>query len=100
MDTMTPEQRRAHLILIGQTLLDEWTARCRSMQRLWANPDMPHENYWRAIENLNGRWGKAVKNELGPDSWYRFSLHGGNGMHATCTLSNGEVYEPFGPLTD
>jgi len=38
-ELMHPETRRAHLILHGQTLSDEWTARCKLRaegRKLWA----------------------------------------------------------------
>lgn len=51
---MTPEQRRAHLVLIGQPLLDEWLEFCKMYD---ASPG----SRGRAID----KWRDAVSAEYG-----------------------------------
>lgn len=67
---MNPEQRRAHLVLQGQTLLDEWLQYCASQR---AAPDWVAWD--RAVVRLLGRIERAV-------IW----------THHGCRLPNGEVY--------
>ena len=73
---MTPDQRRAHLILHGQTLLDEWT----EGHKLFAEGDKLR------VEG-DKLWADAVRKEFGPSC----TMEWGGG---TCTLSVGEVYLP------
>ena len=73
---MTPDQRRALLILHGQTLLDEWMQR----GKLYAEGD-------KLRAKGHKLWADAVLKEFGPGCTMEWD--GG-----TCTLSVGEVYLP------
>ena len=101
---MTPDQRRAHLILHGQTLLDEWTQWCKLRaeshklcvkgDKLCAEGDKHHaevRKLWAEGGKLQAEggklWADAVRKEFGPGCTMEW---GGD----TCTLSVGEVYLP------
>ena len=101
---MTPAQRRAHLILHGQTLLDEWTEGhklfaegsklCAEGHKLYAEgAKLQAEGIKLYAEGAKLQaegiklWADAVLKEFGPGctmAWYE----------GTCTLSVGEVYLP------
>ena len=57
---MTPEQRRAHLILIGQPLLDEWLEYCRAWTKAVISPGIS----WSREEAV-WLWRDAVEREYG-----------------------------------
>ena len=94
---MTPDQRRAHLILHGQTLLDEWTQRGKLWaegRKLWAEGRelfaggrklfAEGDKLWAEGDKL---WADAVRKEFGPGCTMEWDGD-------TCTLSVGEVYLP------
>ncbi len=93
---MTPETRRAHLILHGQTLLDEWTQRCKLRaegRKLWAEGTKLYAegNKLYAEGNKiyaegNKLWADAVLAEFGPACTITWD---GN----DCILSVGERYD-------
>lgn len=81
---MTPEVRRAHLMLHGQTLLDEWTEVCGFIRdariaHAGGRFDASHDMYTLA----RTCWRKAVAKEGCTMQW----------DGAGCVLSNGERYE-------
>ena len=94
---MTPDQRRAHLILHGQTLLDEWTQSDKLQAKGRKLRDEGHKlraegRKLRAEGGLlyaegEELWADAVLKEFGPGC--TMTWDGG-----TCTLSVGEVYLP------
>ena len=108
---MTPNQRRAHLILHGQTLLDEWRQRCKLWDegserfaegvKLWDEGEelqtegdklrAKGRKLWAKGSKLydEGRklWADAVLKEFGPGCTVAWDGD-------TCTLSVGEGYLP------
>ena len=91
---MTPDQRRAHLILHGQTLLDEWTQRCKLYaegDKLWAEGGAEGLSLFTEANKLwaegSKLWADAVRKEFGPGCTIEWDGD-------TCTLSVGEVYLP------
>ena len=92
---MTPDQRRAHLILHGQTLLDEWT----QSSKLYAEDDKLYaEGHKLRAEGRKLQaegdkllaegsklWADAVLKEFGPGCTMEWDS-------GTCTLGGGEVY--------
>ena len=91
---MTPEQRRAHLVLQGQTLLDEWLTRCAAIHEeteiIAGVLTIPE--YSAAIHRRNEAsrdWAVAVHAEFGMGCTMRWSK---DSLQCDCTLSNGEVY--------
>ncbi len=104
---MTPLERKTHLVLLGQSLLDEWDARYRLRvegDKLWGEAN----KLWRASDNLRREGSKlfAEGNKLYDESSKLYDE--GNGLWAdavtaasltmewvdadTCELSNGEIY--------
>jgi hypothetical protein len=84
---MTPDQRRAHLILHGQTLLDAWTARCKLRaegRKLWAEGAKLWDEGAKLIAKGDELWTEAVRQEFGGIimKW----------VGRDCHLGNGEVY--------
>ena len=106
---MTPDQRRAHLILHGQTLLDEWTQRGKlyaeggklyaegdklfaegdklqaEANKLWAEGGKLYAEGAKLWAEGRKLWADAVRKEFGPGCTVTWE-------DGTCTLSMGEVY--------
>ncbi len=103
---MTPLERKAHLVLQGQSLLDEWEQRCRLFaegNKLWV------KGHKLRVEGRNLRtegsklWvkghtlyveGSKLRDE-GSKIWGDAIAGAGLTMTwsgTTCTLSNGEIY--------
>ncbi len=97
---MTPLEHKAHLVLIGQSLLDEWDARCKLLYeglKIWVEGDKLRSGdikLWVAARKLydeghkfrdegNALWRGAVTAAGLTLSWSDAD---------TCTLSNGEIY--------
>jgi hypothetical protein len=107
---MTPTQRRAHNILHGQTLADEWAARCKFRaegdklwtegsklwtegSKLWTEGsklctegDKLYDEGDKLYDEGAKLWADAVHNEFGPDCTLTWE---GN----DCRLSCGEFYK-------
>lgn len=118
---MNREQRRAHLALHGQTLLDEWQERCKAMDKihkLWAEgkylmgegdvllTDTVPKNHTYAQRKLlldKGRecYAQGYRLRIAMDAmWERAVLDAFGeieivwGVDGSCTLGVGERYEP------
>src|SRR5258708_3487167 len=103
---MTPEQRRAHLILHGKTLLDAWKLYARALKQ-WREADKQYDEahkppfdkmkFYKASKQFNkahkqwtkalAKWNEAVKKKFSSSVIVEWRH-----TFKTCTLSVGEVY--------
>lgn len=83
---MTPEQRRAHLILIGQPLLDEWLEYCRA----WVGVGGPAHGPDRMLSagDIVRQWRAAVEREYGDRSLGTWAGNRGEDF----VMKNGDYY--------
>lgn len=94
---MTPEQRRAHLVLHGQTLLDAWQARTKLCAeglkllaeglKLLAEANRLGTKGVRLWAEGSKLWTDAVAAEFGPDCTITWQ------DGTTCILGCGETYQ-------